>query len=130
GRLPGRDRGKDPASHHFVSDFAARPLTNGTLLWLFTGQGDDLAGWLGRDLRRASWTWHILSSLAHGKLRERHRLQADPARAPTAHRVNAGLQFSGNLCIVGSLGCAQDHPSSPRHLLRRTVSTYQGFQVV
>jgi hypothetical protein len=58
-----RDLGDNATLHHFVSDFASRPLTDRPLFWLLARQGDNLAGLLGGDLRRSSWTRDIRESL-------------------------------------------------------------------
>src|SRR5881275_1873606 len=89
-----RDRGHNPASHHFVGDFASGPVADGPFFRLLAGHRHDLARLLCGDLRRSSWTWDIGEPFAHRQVRERHRLQTNPAHAPTAHRIHAHAQVS------------------------------------
>src|SRR5947209_12179086 len=124
-----RDRGHNPASHHFVGDFASGPVADGPFFRLLAGHRHDLARLLCGDLRRSSWTWDIGEPFAHRQVRERHRLQTNPAHAPTAHRIHAHAQFSGDLRISFSLCRSQDHASSFRQLLRSTMSSDKLLQV-
>ncbi len=118
----------DASCHHFVGDFASRPVADRALLRLLAGHRHHLAGLLRRDLRRPSWTGDILQALAHRHVFQRDRLPADPAHAPTAHRIHADSQVSGNLAIILP-GIYQQDDSSDRLascwgvLCRRTSSS-------
>src|SRR5919206_3387228 len=94
------DRGENAASDHFVGNFASRPLADRTFFRLLARQRHDLAGLLGGDLRGPSGTRDIAEAFTDAEVRERHCLQADPAHAPTANGVDAGLQFASNLPVL------------------------------
>ena len=83
----------DASGHHFVGDFASRPVADWPFLWLFAGHRHHLAGLLRRDLRRPSWLGDIPQALAHRDIFERDRLQANPTHAPGAHRIHTDAQL-------------------------------------
>src|SRR6266702_1622499 len=94
-----RDLGHNAASHDFLSNFAARPVADRTLFWLFASHRDYLAGLLGRDLCWTSRTWYILKSFADRERAQRDGLQTDPAPTPGTSRVHTDREFS---CYIRS----------------------------
>src|SRR5579859_6878656 len=124
-----RNLGDDPASLNFVGKFAPRPLRDGTLLRLFTCQGQHLAGLLGRNLRRSTGTRLIGEPFADRSISERNALLRQPAFAPGPHRIHTHALLPRDLAIVlANIGC-QDDPSTQRHLLRRVVPPHQRLQL-
>ena len=89
----------NPALHHFISNFSPGPVTDRAFFWLVASQGHHLAALLDGDLAGLAWTWRIREPLGHREFGERDRLQADPAPAPTAHRIHTHSQFSGDLRV-------------------------------
>src|SRR2546421_11938762 len=123
-----RDLGHNAASHHFVSNFASRPVADRTFFWLLARHRDHLAGLLSSDLCWSSWAWNILKAFSDREFRERNRVQPDPAPTPGTSRVNTDLEFSGNLRVPFSVCCCQHDPCPFRHLLRRAMSAHECLQ--
>jgi hypothetical protein len=120
---------RDNAScHHFVGDFAPRPVADRTLLGLLTSQRDHLACLLCRDLRRPARAWGILKPVTDRKILQRNGLQTNPAHSPTAHGIRFYSQFPPDVCIVLALGRPQNHAPSQRDLPGGAVPTHQVFQ--
>src|SRR2546428_7504691 len=114
--------------HHFIGNFSPCPVTDRTFFWLIASHGHHLAPLLGGDLGWLAWTRHIREPLDHREFAERDRLQADPAPAPTANRIDTHSQFSGDLRVSLPLCCRQDHSPSFRQLLGRRLSMHQRLQ--
>src|SRR6266567_4738842 len=118
----------DATRHHFVGDFSSCPVADRAFFGLLAGQCDDLAGLFGGDMGRFSGTWDILQALPHREFLQRHRLQANPAHAPTANRIHTDFQISGDLAIILAFCRSQDHAPPQSHLLGCTMPTHQCFQ--
>src|SRR5437588_3650087 len=127
--MPRRDRRHNSTSHHFVGDFASGPLTDGPFFRLLAGHRHDLACLLCGDLRRPSWTWDIGEPFAHWEVLQRQPLQSNPSHPPTANRIHAHCQFSGDLRVSFPVCCCQDHASSFGQLLWSTMSSDKLLQV-
>ena len=105
--MPWRNLLDDASRHHFVSDFAPRPLADGPscLTGCFTGQRRHLAALLHRNLGRLAWSWGVLQARGDAQRVQVDPLQADPAIAPQARGVHIDVQLAGNLGIGMSLRC-------------------------
>lgn len=95
-----RNLSDDPASLDFVSNFAPRPLRDGTVLRLFTGQRQQLAGLLCRNLRRSTWARLIGEPLDDGPIGQRNSLLREPALAPDPHCFHAHALLLRNLTVI------------------------------
>lgn len=104
-----RNLSDDASLDDRLGQFSSRPLTDGPVGRLFTGEGHDLAGLFGCDLGWSARTGSIGQSVFYGQILQRCRLQPDPASAPAAHRLVIDSQLTGNLAIVRSFSGGQDH---------------------
>ena len=122
--MPWRNLLDDASRHHFVGDFAPRPLADGPsgFLGILTGQRRHLAALFHRDLGLLPRSWGVLQALADAQCVQVDPLQADPAITPQAHGVHIDRQLAGNLRIGLSLRCGQDDPCSLRHLLFAAIA--------
>jgi hypothetical protein len=104
--MSGRNPRHDAALEHLVGDLASAPLANGppTEGRGFATQRHDLADLFGADLGGAAGTRHVGEPLFQAQFSERDRLQAQPAGAPEAGRIDGDGALPGDLGIVGAIG--------------------------
>jgi len=112
------------ALEDLIGDFAARPLTNRAFghLWLLAGQGHNLADLIGSDPARRTRPGQILQALGNAELRQRNRLQIQPAPPPQSCRVNHDSQSPGDLGVVLPFASRQYNAGPQRYLLLCAVA--------
>src|SRR5258708_3688092 len=108
-----------------LRQFSSRPLTDGPVCRLLSGNGHDSTGLLRCDLGWSARTWSIGQSVLYRQILQRCCLQLDPASAPAAHRLIIDAQLSGNLTIVRSFSGGQDHATPQGDLLAGRMAADQ-----
>jgi len=125
--MAGRNLRDNAAAHEFVGDFASGPLADGAarLGRRGAGQFDDLAHLGVGNPHRPAGPRRIGQPLRDGQVRERYRLQSQPALAPQPRHVETDPELAGNLAVVGTAGGGQDDARAEGKLLGRRVAADQ-----
>ena len=119
-----------PRRHHFVGDFASRPVADRALFRLLAGHRHHLAGLLRRDLRRPSWAG--TSSRRSLTDRSASATACQPIQRMRQQRTVSTLTPRSRaiwLLFFPASG-RQDDASSQRQLLGGAVPTHQQLQFV
>src|SRR5512135_3702968 len=117
--MPWRNLLDDASGYHFVSNFAPRPLADGSprFAWGLARQGGHLAALFCCNRWSHSWSRCILQALGDTQRLHVDPLQPHPPISPEADRVDSDLEIACNLGIGLSLGCRQDDARSQHHAL-------------
>lgn len=96
---------------------------------LLTGQRDDLADLLRRELRRRATAWRIREPFDHADFLQRHVPKLEPALAPETRSLVIQSEPSCDLRIVLPVTSGEDDPCARHQLLTSSVGAYQALQL-
>src|ERR1035437_5782346 len=114
------------AFHHFISNFARRPLANWPTCFfrLLTGQCFNLATLVSSNPTWSSWTGPILQTIFDAQIIVRDSLCFCPTIAPALCRVDTYLELPGYRTVGLPLSCCQNDAPTQSNLLTNVMTTY------
>jgi hypothetical protein len=118
------------AGDDFVSEFTTAPLADRASAFgrRLTGQRDDLADLFRGNAGGLTGTWGIGQAVFERQIRQRDRLESEPAGAPGTDSIDLHIQETGDLGIVKAGIGSKNDASAQGELLRGGMPTDQVVQ--
>jgi len=129
--MPWRDPLDDAPTRDFVRQLAVTPLADRSIGvgWRLTGQGDDLAHLLRRELRRRTTARRIHQPLGHADYLQWHIPKREPAPPPMARCFVIQVEPTRDLGVVQPVAGRQHNARSHGELLTRGIPAHQALQL-
>src|SRR5262249_4862352 len=129
--MPRRDRRDNATVDDFIRQLTVAPLADRTVGvgWFLTGQRDDLAHLLRRELRRGAALRRIRQPFGHTDVRQRHVPKPQPPPSAVAWGLVVDAKLPSNLQVVQSVARGQHDPCSQRQLLTCSKGAHQPLQL-